>query len=276
MSVKGKNEAMRGIRWQAHQNSNSEMPENTMAALRYAWELGGIPELDIRQTADGIIIGMHDATPKRTTTVPEEDQDKLISDLTFAQIQAWDAGAKFGEQFRGEKVPSLEQVLAVLAEHSEREVYLDFKQADLESLAALIRQYGVARQIIFAHNDHENCKTVKRLVPEIRTMLWIPGRVPEATVRKFEEARQTGFDSLNIIQIHLADAETNDAWRYKVSRGFLQEALRQLGEAGLELEVLPFQFDQSSLFELLDMGIRRFAVDEPRVFVETLGRYFES
>ena len=115
MFINDRHLSNRLIQWQAHQNSNSEVPENTMAAMKYAWELGGIPEIDIRQTADGIIIGHHDATPKRTLSVPEADQDKQISELTFDQIQQWDAGVKFGEQFRMEKVPSLEQVLTVLS-----------------------------------------------------------------------------------------------------------------------------------------------------------------
>lgn len=261
------------IQWQAHQNSNSEVPENTMAAMQYAWELGGIPELDIRQTADGVIIGMHDATPKRTLSAPEADQDKLISELTFDEIQRWDAGVKFGEQFRMEKVPSLDQVLPVLSQHPERQLYLDFKQVDLEVMAAQIREYGAAKQIIFAHNDHENCKTVKRLIPEVRTMLWIPVRFPEAAMNKFAEVRQTGFDSLDIIQLHLPDAEERSHWRYKLQREFIDHALHQLTAAGLELEVLPFKFDRKDLFELLQMGIRRYAVDEPSVFVELLNDY---
>lgn len=272
MFINDKNLGSQVIRWQAHQNSNSEVPENTMAAMNYAWRLGGIPEIDIRQTADGIIIGLHDATPKRTLSVPEADQDKLISELTFAQIQQWDAGVKFGEQFRTEKVPSLEQVLAVLSEHSDRELYLDFKEVELEVLAGLIQDYGVARQIIFAHNSHENCKTVKRLVPEIRTMLWIPARFPEIAMQTFTNVRQTGFDSLDIVQLHLPDAEEKQPWRYKLQRVFIQEALQHLAKAGVELEVLPFQFGQEDLFELLNMGIRRFAVDEPSVFVELLNR----
>jgi glycerophosphoryl diester phosphodiesterase len=275
LSIIDKNLGSKAIQWQAHQNSNSEVPENTMAAMNYAWSLGGIPEIDIRQTADGIIIGVHDATPKRTLSVPEADQDKLISELTFAQIQQWDAGVKFGEQFRMEKVPSLAQVLAVLSEHSDRQLYLDFKQVDLEMLAALIRDYGVARQIIFAHNNYENCRTVKRLVPDVRTMLWIPARLPETAMQTFTDIRQTGFDSLDIVQLHLPDSEEKQAWRYKLQKDFIQDALQHLMDAGMELEVLPFKFEQEDLFELLNMGIRRYAVDEPSVFVELLNRYFD-
>ncbi|MGG1518681.1 glycerophosphodiester phosphodiesterase family protein [Paenibacillus oryzisoli] len=267
----------RSVSWQAHQNSNSEMPENTMAAVTYAWELGGIPELDIRQTADGTIVGLHDATPGRTTDAPEADKDKEISTLTFEQLQVWDAGIRFGEPFRGERIPALAHILAVLAEHPERELYLDYKQVDLGALAGLIRRYGVGSQIIFAHNDYNNCCTVKELLPDVRTMLWVSGRVPEAAMRKFEEMAEADFASLDIIQLHLVNAEEDQAeagWNYRLPRPFLASALQRLQEKGRELEVLPFYFDDASLFDLLDLGIRRFAVDEPKVFVESLQRYF--
>ncbi|TVY11141.1 glycerophosphodiester phosphodiesterase [Paenibacillus cremeus] len=271
-----KGAAIREVRWQAHQNSNSEAPENTMTSIQYAWDLGGIPEIDIRQTADGIIVGFHDATPKRTTTAPEAYQDTDISELTYAQLHQWDAGVKFGQRFQGEKVPALEQVLVLLANHPEREVYLDYKQVDLTKLAELLHRYKVEEQIIFAHNDHENCKTIKRLVPEIRTMLWIPGRVPETTVQKVASVRETGFDSLDIIQLHLVDAEEKGTWRYRLERSFVQETYQQLKDAGLELEVLPYGFDRDDLFDLLHMGIRRYAIDEPKVFTNTLQLYANS
>ncbi|MCU6792084.1 glycerophosphodiester phosphodiesterase family protein [Paenibacillus sp. WQ 127069] len=280
MSVTNKKAAAQRVHWQAHQSTAAEFPENTMAAMEYAWGLGGIPEIDIRQTADGIIIGMHDETPRRTTTASEADRDRLISECTFEQTQAWDAGVRFSDKYRGEKVPSLERVLAALAIHPERELYLDYKQVDLDKLAALIERCGVERQIIFCHRDHENCRIMKRLVPGIRTMLWISGGSnPEAEVaRKFAAAADSGFDALDIVQIHLVDADnsgetTSQPWAYEVQREYLQMALEQLADKGLELEVLPFHFSQESLFALLDLGIRRFAVDEPKVFVATLERY---
>ncbi|MCR8630999.1 glycerophosphodiester phosphodiesterase [Paenibacillus radicis (ex Xue et al. 2023)] len=273
MSLQNNKISGQKIHWQAHQSTNTEMPENTTSAMHYAWELGGIPEIDIRQTADGIIIGMHDATPKRTTTAPIADQDTPISELTFAQVQNWDAGIKFSESFRGEKIPSLEQVLDVLSDYPEREVYLDYKQVDLASLAGVIQKYGVERQVIFCHRDQDNCRTMKRLAPEIRTMLWIPDTEIDT---RFGEVAEAGFDSLDMIQFHLVDAEEKPEWRYRLQLQFLQNALEQLREAGLELEVLIFHFDQASLFGLLDVGIRRFAVDEPKVFAAELERYYNK
>ena len=103
----------------------------------------------------------------------------------------------------------------------------------------------------------------------------IPVRSSETAMQTFTDIRQTGFESLDIVQLHLPDGEEKRPWRYKLEKGFIQEALQYLAEAGMELEVLPFKFEQEDLFELLNMGIRRFAVDEPSVFVERLKRYVE-
>lgn len=42
MMVTDRKDANQKVHWQAHQSTNAEMPENTLAAMRYAWELGGI------------------------------------------------------------------------------------------------------------------------------------------------------------------------------------------------------------------------------------------
>lgn len=268
------NEIKRQVRWQAHQSSNAERPENTMAAIQYAWELGGIPELDIRQTSDGIIIGLHDHTLRRTTNAPPKVWDQPASGMTFHELQQWDAGLPFGAAFRGERIPALEQVLLAMDEHESRELYLDYKEVDLQLMTDLIARQGLARRIIFAHCDHDNCRKVKQFAPDIRTMLWITGTQPEATAKAFANVADSGFDGLDIIQLHLVDRDApTDGWRYRIGRDMLRDAQQQLTEAGLELEVLIARFDEATLFELLDLGIRRFAVDEPMVFLQTLDRY---
>ncbi|NJN83397.1 MAG: hypothetical protein HC802_14675 [Caldilineaceae bacterium] len=48
--------------FQAHRGSVDEAPENTLSAFRHAWRFpGSIPETDIRTTADGALICLHDA-----------------------------------------------------------------------------------------------------------------------------------------------------------------------------------------------------------------------
>ncbi|HEU0165287.1 MAG TPA: glycerophosphodiester phosphodiesterase family protein [Thermomicrobiales bacterium] len=88
----------------AHRGASAEQPENTIAAFRRALEIGmyGI-ELDVYLSKDGVAVVIHDSSVNRTTNGSGE-----LSDLDFAEIRALDAG-------RGESVPTLEDVIALVA-----------------------------------------------------------------------------------------------------------------------------------------------------------------
>jgi glycerophosphoryl diester phosphodiesterase len=94
----------------AHRGASGNYPENTLLAFQKALEIGVDEiELDLYLTKDGHLIIMHDSTVDRTT-----DGTGAISDLTLAEIKALDAGGVFGEQFRGERVPTWEEALELV------------------------------------------------------------------------------------------------------------------------------------------------------------------
>lgn len=95
-----------------HRGANAYAPENTIASLRKAAELGGKwVEFDAKLTRDGQIILMHDDDLKRTT-----DGTGLVAETDWKDIRGLDAGSWFGEAFKGERIPTLSEVIAVLAE----------------------------------------------------------------------------------------------------------------------------------------------------------------
>ena len=95
----------------AHRGGGALAPENTLAGLRLAARLGyaGV-EFDVKLTADGHPILMHDPTLERTT-----DGKGKVAETTLAAIRALDAGSWFGGRFAGEKVPTLEEALEVMS-----------------------------------------------------------------------------------------------------------------------------------------------------------------
>jgi len=190
------------VYFQAHRGGLREVPEHTMETYRYAWNLGGLPEADIYTTQDDVIICLHDKTLARTTNAPDSIKDKDVSELAFAQIRELDAGIYFGPSFAGRKVPSLAEVFEELKAHPEWQLYLDLKKVDLEKLGALIEEYEVGHQIIFAHHLQENLIRFSQIAPEVRTMLWIGG-TPEEIRGKFLAALDSGFEGLNQVQLHL-------------------------------------------------------------------------
>ena len=253
------------VHFQAHRGGAKEVPENTLAAYRYAWDLGAIPEVDICETADGVIVCLHDDTLKRTTDATT-DRDTPVSKLKFDAIRQWDAGRWFDAKYAGEKVPSVEEVFNAMAARKDAQIYLDLKKVNLEQLGALIRKYDVAPRVIFCHNKAESCRKMRAVIPGLRTMLWIGGDIAEIQ-EKFRKAAAEGFEGLDQVQVHLKPApESKDAIRYGMPADFLREALETTRAKNVDLEVLPFAFDCKSIAGLLQIGIRWYATDEPMRF----------
>ena len=87
-------------------------PENTLASLRAAAGQGAkMVEFDAKLTGDGVVILMHDSLLDRTT-----DGRGPVAAATGAEIAKLDAGGWFGDAWRGVRVPTLEQTLALLVE----------------------------------------------------------------------------------------------------------------------------------------------------------------
>jgi len=94
----------------AHRGAAADAPENTLASMKLAWEQGADAiELDVWLSKDGKLVVFHDADTKRFESKPRK-----ISRLTWKEIQQLDVGAWKGAQFEGERVPTLESVLATI------------------------------------------------------------------------------------------------------------------------------------------------------------------
>src|SRR5690606_29065462 len=136
--------------YQAHRGAVDEAPENTMPAFRHAWRYpGAIPETDVRVTADGALVCVHDATLARTTDVSASVADRPLAEWTLAEIQRVDAGIRFGPAFRGARVPVFDDVLAEMACQPGRRLYVEPKAVDLGVLRGKLDAFGVTGQVIF-------------------------------------------------------------------------------------------------------------------------------
>lgn len=91
----------------AHRGASAVAPENTLAAFERAWQDGAdLVELDLRLTADGHVVAMHDARVDRTT-----DGRGYVAEMTLGALRRLDAGAWFDKRYQGERVPTLWDVL---------------------------------------------------------------------------------------------------------------------------------------------------------------------
>lgn len=91
----------------AHRGASGTAPENTLAALRRAIELGvGMAEVDLQLTADGHLVLFHDTDLDRTS-----NGRGPLHRSTLAALRTLDAGSWFSPRFAGEIIPTLNELL---------------------------------------------------------------------------------------------------------------------------------------------------------------------
>ena len=133
----------------AHRGWRAKYPENTMRSFREALTLDiDAIEMDAHMTKDYHIVICHDANLARTT-----DTEGNIYEMTLEEIRKADAGIKFGEDFRGEKIPTMEEFLELMASRPDIKLLLelkdypeelgDFAYASAEQTLSLCKRYGV-------------------------------------------------------------------------------------------------------------------------------------
>ncbi len=160
----------------AHRGAKRYAPENTLAAFKLALEQGadGV-ELDAKLSADGVVVAIHDPTVDRTT-----DGTGRVSQLPLAALRELDAGSFFSEQFRGEKIPTLEEVFETLGKQAlinvELTNYTTPRDGLVEAVCNLVRRHGVQKNVLFSSFLPWNLSKAARLLPEVpRGLLTLAG-----------------------------------------------------------------------------------------------------
>ncbi|MDH7807702.1 MULTISPECIES: glycerophosphodiester phosphodiesterase family protein [unclassified Rhizobium] len=149
----------------SHRGANHFAPENTFAAADLALQQGAdYIELDVRESADGVLYVFHDETLDRTTngTGP-------IGHMLSSEIDALDAGSWFGENFKGAAVPRLDAYLSHL--RGRCGVYVELKYCDPVKVSALVRSLGMVRDTFFFSFSEEMRRGLAAAAPEFRKMM---------------------------------------------------------------------------------------------------------
>lgn len=171
----------------AHRGASGVCPENTMSAFRRAVELGatGI-ETDVQMSRDGALVICHDEKLDRTTS-----GKGLLASRTLDELKSLDAGSWFGSSFAGEKIPVLEELLALVAETGIR-LNVEIKSGVVlypgieAALVESVRRYNLSGQVIFSSFNHYSLVECKKVAPEIPTgILYIEGLVDPWVYAKY-------------------------------------------------------------------------------------------
>ena len=149
-----------------HRGASLIAPENTFAAADAALDRGAhLIELDVRESADGVLYVIHDQTLDRTT-----DGTGPIQYLSAAEIDALDAGRWFGPAFEGQRVPRLDAYLDHL--HSRGAgAYIEIKWCNAETCAAILRETGMMEASFTFSFKPEMRAAMRAAAPDLRQMI---------------------------------------------------------------------------------------------------------
>lgn len=140
--------------------------ENTFAAADAALDMGAhLIELDVRESADGVLFVLHDQTLDRTT-----DSTGPIHHRTAAEIDALDAGRWFAPEFEGQRVPRLDAYLDHLRSRNSG-AYVEIKCCNAETCAAILRETRMIDPSFSFSSKPEMRIAMLAAVPDLRQMI---------------------------------------------------------------------------------------------------------
>jgi glycerophosphoryl diester phosphodiesterase len=157
----------------AHQGASGLRPPNTLAAFAHAIELGSDwIELDVVTTADDIVVVSHD-----TTVDAHTDGHGYIAEMTWPEIARLDAGVRFGAEFAGERIPTLEQAIAFVRDQPIRlciEIKADtdeeYRRTAIHTVP-ILQESGYLPRVVITSFGQACVRAVKALEPRLSVAL---------------------------------------------------------------------------------------------------------
>jgi glycerophosphoryl diester phosphodiesterase len=131
----------------AHRGLLLHSPENTLSNFRACIALRLGFEFDVARTADGHLVCLHDDTVDRTTSGKGH-----VGQMSLAQLRQLDAGAWFHPRFRGEQVPTIDEVFALIEETKPEGLLfaVDLKITGAKrELVTMARRRGILDNLVF-------------------------------------------------------------------------------------------------------------------------------
>jgi glycerophosphoryl diester phosphodiesterase len=239
----------------AHRGASHDAPENTLAAFRLAWEQGAdAVECDVRLTADGEVVVMHDEDTLRTT-----GEKLVVAETSLDRLRELDAGSWKREEFRGERIPLLTEALDVVPERRGMVIEVKCGPEIVPALKDVIAASGKAEAVRVISFDREVLLAVKEALPRIPLMLlgmgnfhlpWTGKGTPPEELLEF--VVENGLAGLSLFHL-----------------GFKREFVQRVHDAGKELHAWPVD-DPARARELMEWGIDGLGTNRPGLIRDAL------
>ena len=154
----------------AHRGASRAAPENTLSAMKKAIEFGAdYAECDVSQTKDGEIVLFHDEEMERTT-----GKEGMIWDYTLAELREMEVGSWFKEEFRGEPIPTLREVIRLVKGKIKLNIEVKISENEpgiAQKVVDIVRAENFSKNCMITSFDMETVKTFKAIAPDLRTGL---------------------------------------------------------------------------------------------------------
>jgi glycerophosphoryl diester phosphodiesterase len=159
-----------------HRGVKGHAPENTLEGFRVAKDLGvdGI-EFDVHMSRDGHLVVIHDDDVERTT-----NGRGLVRDMTLSQLKMLDAGVKFGKEWKGAKIPTVEEVFSQIEGLKYK---IEIKHGSSvydgieEKVISAVETAGVTNRVRITSFDYNAIYNMHKLKRRIELGIIIRGRV---------------------------------------------------------------------------------------------------
>jgi glycerophosphoryl diester phosphodiesterase len=231
----------------AHRGDSGSCPENTIPAFEKAVALGcEMIEFDVRSTADGRMVLLHDPSVDRTT-----DGLGNIWELSFDEVREFDACASFSA-LSGVRIPTFEEALDYFPRDIELNIHVYPGPDDGQSLVASVCNEIASRDLYsdaFTAGSAEVMNLVIREDSKVRRCLLGCQNQPESYARRASELGCTNSQPLNSI----------------TTKEFCDEA------HALGLTVHPFYADdETEMIRLIQCGVDGILTNYPERMVRLL------
>ena len=225
----------RDVQITAHRGGGAHAPENTLSALYRAIDDGAdMLEIDVQETADGVVVLLHDTDLMRVGGIPSK-----IWEINHEDLRTVDVGSWFSPKFANEPVPTLEEALLVSQTHVGLNIELKLNGHEQHLVEHTVEQIREARcrRCIITSLDQAVLARVRELAPEIRI-----GQIVTAAVG---DPARLDVDLLSVNRKRITP-----------------DAVRANRAAGLETHVWTVN-DTESMSRMIDMGVDNIITDEP-------------
>lgn len=162
-------ESEKNIMLVGHRGIRALYPENTMLSFEKALEMRfDLIEFDVHFTKDKVLVVCHDATLDRTT-----NSTGAIRDRTLEEIRQVDAGIRKGAEFAGQRIPTLREVLTLMAS-APYQVLLnveikDYDHEVIDATVAMLKEFGLDQRSVMACFNAEVIAYIQSAHPDMRT-----------------------------------------------------------------------------------------------------------